>query len=214
MPPTKAKEAAHQLINQLPDEVRLGRTGLSDRSACLDRAGGARRCLMQVGSSHRKKSRRAISVLRDDGCLLDAGGNERGWKTSRPISHKDAPSTAKRCGRPALGAARQLTTAPLSGRQVPDYPRQGSRELLERPYRIIYRITTERIEILTVMQSVSCYRAASALQNSGNKKRLRSLGHVGPAFRTFLRVGCASRCAECPWSTGPLLHFPDLTRRI
>ncbi|MEK7696899.1 MAG: type II toxin-antitoxin system RelE/ParE family toxin [Pseudomonadota bacterium] len=69
-----------------------------------------------------------------------------------------------------LARARQLTTAPLSGRQVPDYPRQGLRELLERPYRIIYRITTERIEILTVMHYRQLLpRKASALQNSGQE---------------------------------------------
>ena len=50
---------------------------------------------------------------------------------------KDAPSTAKDVVARLLARARQLTTAPLSGRQVPDYPRQGLRELLERPYRII-----------------------------------------------------------------------------
>ena len=34
---------------------------------------------------------------------------------------------------------------------MPDYPRADLRELLERPYRIIYRVTPERIDILTVM---------------------------------------------------------------
>ena len=83
---------------------------------------------------------------------------------------KDAPSTAQDTVARLLARARQLTTAPLSGRQVPDYPRQGLRELLERPYRIIYRITTERIEILTAMHYRQLLpRKASALQNSGQE---------------------------------------------
>ncbi|HED15791.1 MAG TPA: hypothetical protein ENI64_03065 [Gammaproteobacteria bacterium] len=39
----------------------------------------------------------------------------------------------------------------MSGRSVPDYPDDDLRELLERPYRIIYRVTEQQIEILTVM---------------------------------------------------------------
>lgn len=50
-----------------------------------------------------------------------------------------------------LSRTRQLEEAPSSGRQMPDYPNDNLRELLERPYRIIYRITEKQIEILTVM---------------------------------------------------------------
>ena len=45
----------------------------------------------------------------------------------------------------------ELETAALSGRQVPDYQRDDIRELLERPYRIIYQLGPDRVEILTVM---------------------------------------------------------------
>jgi len=41
--------------------------------------------------------------------------------------------------------------APHAGRQVPEYRRDDLRELLERPYRIIYRIRTDRIDVITVM---------------------------------------------------------------
>jgi len=34
---------------------------------------------------------------------------------------------------------------------MPDYPNDDIRELFENPYRIIYRITEQQIEILTVM---------------------------------------------------------------
>jgi plasmid stabilization system protein ParE len=50
-----------------------------------------------------------------------------------------------------LARARQLQTAPLSGRQIPDYREDDLRELLERPYRIIYRVKHDSVEVLTVM---------------------------------------------------------------
>lgn len=50
-----------------------------------------------------------------------------------------------------LASARQLQTAPLSGRQVSDYRFHNLRELLERPYRIIYRVKNDSGEVLTVM---------------------------------------------------------------
>ncbi len=81
---------------------------------------------------------------------------------------KDAPSVAKDVVARLLTRTRQLETAPLSGRQVPDYQQQDVRELLERPYRIIYRVTAERIEIVTVMHYRQLLpRKSSALQKPG-----------------------------------------------
>ena len=40
---------------------------------------------------------------------------------------------------------------PLLGRQLPEYPDADLRELLERPYRMIFEVTSRRIEIVTVM---------------------------------------------------------------
>lgn len=64
---------------------------------------------------------------------------------------QDAPKTAKDVVVTLLSRTRQLEIAPLSGHKIPDYPDDDLRELLERPYRIIYRITKQQIEILTVM---------------------------------------------------------------
>jgi len=47
--------------------------------------------------------------------------------------------------------SRQLAELPKLGRQVAQYQRDDLRELLERPYRIIYRIRPEQIDIITVM---------------------------------------------------------------
>ena len=45
----------------------------------------------------------------------------------------------------------QLEVLPSSGRRVPEYPEVELRELLERPYRIIYRQSDNHIEIVSVM---------------------------------------------------------------
>ncbi len=63
----------------------------------------------------------------------------------------DSSTNAKEMIARLLVRTRQLETAALSGREVPEYRRDDIRELLERPYRIIYRFTKERVTILTVM---------------------------------------------------------------
>src|SRR3990167_8827530 len=63
----------------------------------------------------------------------------------------DSPANAKEMIARLLARARQLETAALSGREVPEYRREDIRELPERPYRIIYRFTHDRVTILTVM---------------------------------------------------------------
>jgi len=40
---------------------------------------------------------------------------------------------------------------PMSGRKVPEYELENIREIIEKPYRIIYRIRKDRIDILAVM---------------------------------------------------------------
>jgi len=65
------------------------------------------------------------------------------------IAAEDPSAAAKTIER-LLARTRQLPEHPHSGRAVPDYRRADLRELLERPYRIIYRITGECIEIITI----------------------------------------------------------------
>jgi addiction module RelE/StbE family toxin len=45
----------------------------------------------------------------------------------------------------------QIGAFPLSGRMVPEYRDESIREVIERPYRIIYRIKTEQVDILAVV---------------------------------------------------------------
>jgi toxin ParE1/3/4 len=52
----------------------------------------------------------------------------------------------------------QIIAFPQSGRKVPEVDRDDVRELIEYPYRIIYRILPERIDILTVMHGSQILR--------------------------------------------------------
>ena len=67
------------------------------------------------------------------------------------LNSQHAPKAAKKVVVTLLSRTRQLEEAPLSGHKMPDYPSDEIRELFEKPYRIIYRITKQHIEILTVM---------------------------------------------------------------
>jgi plasmid stabilization system protein ParE len=49
-----------------------------------------------------------------------------------------------------LVRSEQLSTAPRSGTALSEFANDDIRELLERPYRLIYRVSAEKIEILTV----------------------------------------------------------------
>lgn len=60
---------------------------------------------------------------------------------------------AKRTIEQLIRRSRTLNTRPHKGRRVPEYQLDDIREILERPYRIIYRLRPDRnrIDVLTVM---------------------------------------------------------------
>jgi len=45
----------------------------------------------------------------------------------------------------------QMAEHPLSGRKVPEYSAEDVRELIEKPYRIIYRTKVDQIDVLAVL---------------------------------------------------------------
>lgn len=45
----------------------------------------------------------------------------------------------------------QIAEHSLSGRRVPEYDAEDIRELIEKPYRIIYRIKPDQIDIIAVI---------------------------------------------------------------
>ena len=64
---------------------------------------------------------------------------------------QDAPLYAQRMIDRLTKRSEQITAFPRSGRMVPEYEAPDIREVIERPYRIIYRIRTDQIDILAVV---------------------------------------------------------------
>ncbi len=64
---------------------------------------------------------------------------------------REAPMVADMVVEKLLRRSILIGQAPLAGRQVPEYQRDDLREVLERPYRVIYRIRTDRIDVVSVM---------------------------------------------------------------
>jgi toxin ParE1/3/4 len=47
--------------------------------------------------------------------------------------------------------SQQIAAFPTSGRMVPEFQAESVREVIERPYRIIYRIKPDQIDVLAVL---------------------------------------------------------------
>ena len=69
-----------------------------------------------------------------------------------PIA-RDAPIYAQRIVDRLTRRSEQIATFPQSGRVVPEYGAPDIREVIEQPYRIIYRIREDHIDVLAVVHS-------------------------------------------------------------
>ncbi len=65
--------------------------------------------------------------------------------------HEKRPGLAKEVVARIIDRTAQLAIAPESGRVHPSYDKPVVRELLARPYRIIYQIKDDQCIVLTVM---------------------------------------------------------------
>ena len=63
----------------------------------------------------------------------------------------NSPTYAKGMVDKITRRSEQITGQPLSGRKVPEYQAEDIRELIEKPYRIIYRIKSDQIDVLAVL---------------------------------------------------------------
>jgi plasmid stabilization system protein ParE len=63
----------------------------------------------------------------------------------------NSPIYAKRMVGRITRRTEQIADHPFSGRKVPEYDVENVRELIEPPYRIIYRVNAKKIEILGVV---------------------------------------------------------------
>ena len=64
---------------------------------------------------------------------------------------QDAPRYGRRMVERLTERSQQIAAFPHSGRVVPEYGADDVREVIERPYRIIYRIKPEQIDVLAVV---------------------------------------------------------------
>jgi plasmid stabilization system protein ParE len=63
---------------------------------------------------------------------------------------RDKPGAANQWIEALAAMAEQAAAMPLAGRQVPEYGRDDVREVIKRGYRVIYRVSDDRVEIVTV----------------------------------------------------------------
>jgi toxin ParE1/3/4 len=64
---------------------------------------------------------------------------------------QDSPAYAKRMVDRLSRRSQQISEFPFSGRSVPEYEMEQIREVIEGPYRIIYYIKTDQIDVLAVL---------------------------------------------------------------
>ena len=66
---------------------------------------------------------------------------------------RDSPFYAQRMVDRLTRRSQQLADFPRSGRMVPEYEAEDIREVIEKPYRLIYHLGSDQIEILAVVHS-------------------------------------------------------------
>jgi addiction module RelE/StbE family toxin len=64
---------------------------------------------------------------------------------------QNSPQYAQRVVERLTQRSEQIAQFPLSGRMVPEFEAQQIREVIERPYRIIYHIKPDQIDIIAVL---------------------------------------------------------------
>jgi addiction module RelE/StbE family toxin len=63
----------------------------------------------------------------------------------------NSPTYARRMVDRITQRSEQISTQPFSSRKVPEYETEDIRELIEKPYRIIYRLKQDQIDVLAVI---------------------------------------------------------------
>lgn len=64
---------------------------------------------------------------------------------------QNSPAYALRMVDRLTRRTQQIAFAPLSGRRVPEYDMEQIREIIEGPYRIIYYILPDRVDVIAVI---------------------------------------------------------------
>jgi toxin ParE1/3/4 len=78
---------------------------------------------------------------------------------------QDSPEYAKRTVDRLTRRSQQIAEFPFSGRRVPEYDMDQIREVIEGPYRIIYHIKADQIDVLAVIHGAMDALASSEEEN-------------------------------------------------
>ena len=63
----------------------------------------------------------------------------------------DSPFYAEQVVDRVVARLEQARRHPASGRMVPEFGREDVRELIEPPYRLVYRVQADAVEVLSVL---------------------------------------------------------------
>jgi plasmid stabilization system protein ParE len=74
---------------------------------------------------------------------------------------QDSPAYAKRMVDRLTRRSQQIAEFPLSGRMVPEYETSQIREVVEGPYRIIYYIQPDGVDVLAVVHGAQNIRGST-----------------------------------------------------
>jgi addiction module RelE/StbE family toxin len=85
----------------------------------------------------------------------------RDLESIRDFIAQDSPQYADLVVERITAAVERLATFPQSGRVVPELQRPDIREVIHRPYRIVYRLRNEAVEIATVFRSSRLFTGLS-----------------------------------------------------
>lgn len=66
---------------------------------------------------------------------------------------QDAPLTAEAVVKRIVKSTERLSLFPLSGRVVPEYAKKEVREVVDDPYRILYYVRADHIEIINILHT-------------------------------------------------------------
>ena len=72
---------------------------------------------------------------------------------------RDSPRYAQAVADRLFAAVDRLSEHPLSGRVVPELGQPTVREVVDPPYRIVYRVRAEALEVLTVVHAARRFPA-------------------------------------------------------
>jgi len=79
---------------------------------------------------------------------------------------QDSPEYAKRMVDRLTQRSQQIAEFPFSGRRVPEYDIDQIREVIEGPYRIIYYIKPDQIDVLAVIHGAMDVPGSSEEKNN------------------------------------------------